>query len=240
MKGLITICARGGSKGIPGKNIKLLDNIPLIHYTINVAKAFSNEFNFDIGISTDDSTIFEIASGCYPFMSYSRPNELATDDAGKIEVIRDLLIYYENKLNKSYDYVLDLDVTSPLRTLEDLKNAFSLLQENTEAINLFSVNRAHRNPYFNMVELKSNGFYNLVCKEVDGFFKTRQSSPRVYDLNASFYFYRRKFFEKKSNTPFTEKSLIYEMEHICFDLDHNDDFEFLEYLIMNSKLDFWP
>lgn len=236
MKVLISICARGGSKGIPGKNIKPLNNIPLIAYTIKVAQQFKNLFDTDIAISTDDEEIKKAAARYGVVTDYSRPEELATDGAGKIDTITDLLSYQENRFNTRYDHILDLDVTSPLRTIHDLTTAFQLLKKDNDAVNLFSVNPAGRNPYFNMVEIKENGYYDLV--KGDGAILTRQSAPKVYDLNASFYFYKRAFFEKQFKTVFSQKALIYVMPHICFDLDHLIDFEFLDYLLSNNKLDF--
>ena len=85
---LITICARGGSKGIPGKNIKLLNGAPLISYTIQIAKNFQKLYNSDISISSDDNEIIETASQYGLETKYIRPNNLATDDAGKIETIK--------------------------------------------------------------------------------------------------------------------------------------------------------
>jgi N-acylneuraminate cytidylyltransferase len=236
MKILITICARGGSKGIPGKNIKALNGIPLIAYTIKVAQNFATLEGADIAISTDDHQIKDIASEYGIHTDYIRPERLATDSAGKIDAILDLLLYQEEKNNKSYEYVLDLDVTSPLRTREDLKRAFELFKADIHALNLFSVNNAARNPYFNMVEKKADGYYDLVKRE--GTILTRQSAPQVYDLNASFYFYRRGFFSQGSKSVFTQRSLIYLMPHLCFDLDHVIDFEFLDYLLASNKLDF--
>ena len=236
MNTLVTICARGGSKGIPGKNVRRLNNIPLIAYTIQVAKEFAKLNKADIAISTDDLHIKKTAEEYGGFSEYTRPERLATDTAGKIDTIGDLLLYQENKTNKSFDYVLDLDVTSPLRTLEDLIKAFETIKADSNALNLFSVNNAARNPYFNMVEQKENGYYDLVRR--GGTVLTRQSAPKVYDLNASFYFYRKEFFTKGLKTVFTERSLIYLMPHLCFDLDHPVDFEFLEFLIANHKLDF--
>jgi CMP-N-acetylneuraminic acid synthetase len=89
-----------------------------------------------------------------------------------------------------------------------------------------------------MVEKNSNGFYSLVKTNIDGSVMTRQSAPKVFDLNASFYWYRRAFFEKNIKSAITDKSLIYEMSHMCFDLDHPVDFLFMEYLLKNNKLDF--
>lgn len=236
MRVLITICARGGSKGIPRKNIKLLNNVHLIAYSIQIANRFAELFDSDIVLSTDDDEIKSVASLYGLSTDYIRPTYLATDTAGKIDVIKDVLIQQEKVNHIEYDYVLDLDVTSPLRTLEDLLCAFDLIRRDKRALNLFSVNVASRNPYFNMVEQKENGYYNLVSRL--GNVMTRQSAPRVYDLNASFYFYRRYFFSEDYRTVFTAASLIYTMPHICFDLDHSIDFDFLEFLLANQKLDF--
>jgi len=232
---LISLCARGGSKGIPGKNIRVLNGKPLIAYSIEVALAFAKKFNADIALSTDDSSIREVAAQWGMVTSYDRPEFLATDNAGKIDTITDLLLFEEESRSKTYDFVLDLDVTSPLRNLEDLEAAFNIMWEDTAALNLFSVNRAARNPYFNMVEQQENGYYGLVKK---GLFLTRQSAPDVYDLNASFYIYRRTFFDQGNKTTINDHSLIYIMPHMCFDLDHLIDFDFMEYLISNNKLGF--
>ena len=235
---LITICARGGSKGIPAKNIKLISGKPLIEYTISIAKQLAKKFESKITISTDDDAIKLVAENAGVLTSYIRPKYLATDTAGKIDTIKDLLLYEESLVVKKYDYILDLDVTSPLRTLEDLEKAFEILKKNKEALNLFSVNAATRNPYFNMVEENNNGFYSLVKTNSDGSVLSRQSAPKVYDMNASFYWYRRSFFDLNSKSPITNKSLIYQMSHMCFDLDHPVDFLFMEYLLKNDKLDF--
>ncbi|NQX55252.1 acylneuraminate cytidylyltransferase family protein [Pedobacter panaciterrae] len=236
MEILITICARGGSKGIPGKNIKLLNGIPLIAYTIQIAKRFAEKHTAVIGISTDDLEIKRVAEESGISTDYLRPVHLATDRAGKIDTIVDVMHYYETKFDKTFDYVLDLDVTSPLRTLEDLEHAFEQLKLDTQAMNLFSVNHAARNPYFNMVEKKDSGYYGLVKNEE--VVLSRQTAPQVYDLNASFYFYKSEFFKKDYKTVFTEKTLIYLTPHLCFDLDHLIDFEFLDFLLSENKLEF--
>ena len=238
METLITICARGGSKGIPGKNIKPIAGKPLIGYTIEQAKKLSEKINATIIISTDDELIKKTAEEFGIFTDYVRPDYLATDAVGKIETIEDAVKYEESKSNKRFDFVLDLDVTSPLRTIKDLEDALQLMADNQEAYNLFSVNTAARNPYFNMVEKNSEGYYGLVKTNANGTVMSRQAAPEVYDLNASFYWYRRSFFELETKSVFTKKSLIYVMNHMCFDLDHPVDFLFMEYLLKNDKLDF--
>lgn len=238
MRILITICARGGSKGIPGKNIKLLNGKPLIGYSIDVAKQFQAKFaQTDIALSTDSYEIVQVAESCGLKSEYRRPAYLANDTIGKIDAIKDVLVYSEGGKGFKYDFILDLDVTSPLRDMTDLETAFDLLYSDINAINLFSVSEAGRSPYFNMVEQKENGYYAQV-KAPQGDVFTRQSAPAVYDLNASFYFYRRSFFDLGCKGAITDKSLIYKVPHTCFDLDHPIDFEVISFLMGNHKLDF--
>ena len=234
---LITICARGGSKGIPGKNIKMLNGKPLIGYTIDIAKRFQEKHgNVEIALSTDSEEIMQVAEQCGLHSDYKRPASLGGDTVGKIDAIKDIVLYTENAKDVKYDYVLDMDVTSPLRTLEDLEEAFELMNADANAVNLFSVSEAGRSPYFNQVEQKENGYFNKV-KDA-GIVLTRQSAPKVYDLNASFYIYRRKFFDMGYKGAITDRSLIYLMKHTCFDLDHPIDFEIISFLLENEKLDF--
>lgn len=240
MKLLITICARGGSKGIPGKNIKMINGKPLIYYTLKTAVLFSEMIDgiCDIFLSTDSDEIKDVVSKLnLPKIdvSYIRPLKLAGDSVGKLDAIIDVKKYAEQKNNIKYNYVLDMDVTSPLRDVKDLLGAMQQIADNKDALNLFSVSPANRNPYFNMVEEASSGFVSL-CKK--GHFLTRQSAPKVYDLNASFYIYKDKFFETNQKRVITNQSIVYVVPHLCFDLDHPIDFEFMNYLLENKRLDF--
>ncbi len=230
---LITICARGGSKGVPDKNIKEVNGKPLIGYTIDFAK----KLGYDILLSTDSERISKVAENCgLDSYGYIRPDWLATDQAGKVDVIYNALQFAERKFSKTYDYVLDLDVTSPLRTEDDIKQALELVKSNTEALDVFSVSRAVKNPYFNMVEKNENGFYDLSKSKQDFF--SRQSAPEVYELNASFYIYKKAFFEAGYKSPITPKSLAFVMDHECFDIDDELALSFLEFLLKENKLKF--
>jgi CMP-N,N'-diacetyllegionaminic acid synthase len=236
---LVTLCARGGSKGIPGKNIKIINGHPLVYYSLNMANEFREvqTNHVDIVLSTDSLDIKRVVEdlGLHIETDYIRPIDLATDTAGKLAVIKDVKRFMECKHEKKYDYVLDLDITSPLRTLNDLELALGLLEENKPAYNIFSVSEANRNPYFNMVEETKDGFYGLSKK---GVFLSRQTAPKVYDMNASFYFYKDTFFNENYETAITDRSLVFEMKHLCFDLDHPIDFLFMEYLLESNQLDF--
>ena len=235
MKVLITICGRGGSKGIPGKNIREINGKPLIAYSIAMAKKVQFIWDADIALSTDSDDIKAAAAQFGLLTTYTRPAEFATDKAGKIDVLRDVLLFTEKQNTTSYDYLLDLDITSPLRTLEDIQEAFAQLEKQEDALNIFSVSPANRNPYFNMVEKTDNGFVKLVK---DGsLFKSRQEAPEVYDMNASFYIYRRQFFSDGYQGAITPRSLAYVMRHVCFDLDHPIDFTMMELLMKNNLLE---
>lgn len=234
---LITICARGGSKGIPGKNIKPINGMPLIGYSIKVAQKFAQKYGADIALSTDSDEIKEAARPFGLALEYTRPAEFATDTAGKLDVITHIREYYSAKTGKKYDLLLDLDVTSPLRTLEDLEEAMKLILEDKNCLSLFSVSPPRRNPYFNMVEATADGYYRVV-KKMEGVVLTRQSAPKVYDMNASFYFYTAAFFEKGFRSAITDRSLVYVVPHICFDLDETEDYEYMEYMIEKGKWSF--
>ena len=235
---LITICARGGSKGFPKKNIKNLGELPLIYYSIKIAKEFLKNKNGKITLSTDCSDIKLVCEKFGLKSEYDRPKYLSSDSAGKVETIKDVLLFEEKTLNTSFSMVLDLDVSSPLRSLNDLEKSYDLIKSKKNALNLFSVSDSMKNPYFNMVELSSNGYCKLVKEDLEIKFLSRQTAPKVYDLNASFYWYRRSFFDLKLSSVITHKSLIYKVDHICFDIDEELDFLFMNFLYDNKKLNF--
>ena len=230
---LVTVCARGGSKGIPGKNIKLVGGRPLLEYTAVVAKKFAETKNADIAFSTDSEEILRVAELCGLPTDYRRPAELGNDVVGKPHVIKHLMLHYEQKFNKKYDYVIDLDVTSPIRTLDDIENCLALMLANPDTLTVFSVNPCGRNPYFNMVELKDNGFYGLV-KQNDT--TTRQGAPKVYDINGSIYVYSRASLDCPDPRAVTPRTLVYVMNHICFDLDEVADYDYLSFLLETGRL----
>ncbi len=230
---LITICGRGGSKGIPGKNVKEVGGLPLIAYSIRIAKKVAEKYNADLILSTDSEEIKRVAALYGLETPYTRPAYLADDHCGKPEAIRDVMLYAEKAYGKRYDYVLDLDVTSPIRTVKDVEGCMALIEEHPDALTVFSVNPCARNPYFSMVEEKQDGYYREV---VGGVYKTRQSSPKVYDMNGSIYVYRRESLDRENPKAVTPRSLVYVMDHICFDLDEPQDYDYLAWLIDTKRV----
>lgn len=230
---LITICARGGSKGIPGKNIKPVGGRPLIAYTIGIAGRVAGRHGADIVLSTDSEEIREVARQYGLSTDYNRPEFLANDTCSKCDAIKDAMLYAEKVHQKRYDLVVDLDVTSPIRTTEDVEKSIALMESDPGALTVFSVNPCARNPYFNMVEEKGDGYYGVV---LGGRYTTRQSAPKVYDMNASIYVYRREALDKENPRAVTDRSLVYVMDHICFDLDEPSDYDYLAFLLDTGRI----
>lgn len=230
---LITICARGGSKGIPGKNIKTVGGRPLLAYTAAAALEYARKHGADIVLSTDSEEIRKVGAEAGVPTDYERPDNLADDTCGKPDAIKDAMLYAEKIYGRKYDFVIDLDVTSPIRTLEDIENCVEKLRNNPVALTVFSVNPCARNPYFNQVEERGDGFCHVV---LGGKYTTRQSAPKVYDMNASIYVYRREALDCVNPRAVTSRSVVYVMDHICFDLDEPSDYEYLAYLLDTGKL----
>jgi len=233
---LISVCARGGSKGIPGKNLKDLNGKPLIDYTLTFIEKLKESLEFDLYFSSDDQQIVNhlIKKGYH--VPDIREKKLAKDHTPKIDVIRNALLNAENHFCKPYDYVIDLDVTSPLRNVKDIVDAFARLKKDQNALNIFSVSRSRKNPYFNMIERKEDGYFKKVISkdEITG----RQQTPVVYELNASFYILTKAFLEGDYRKMVTDKSLIYEMPHLCFDIDEPIDFQLMEAVLKNNLFQF--
>lgn len=224
MKVLCTICARGGSKGVPNKNIRQILGKPLIVWTIEQAL---NANLFDkVIVSSDSEQIMKIAREHGAEVFFKRDPILSGDEVGKIEVIRDALLRSENFFGTTFNVVVDLDVTAPLRTSYDIIRAFEAFINNDYDI-LFSVTPSRRNPYFNMVEIDQNGKVRL-CKIPNQVIKRRQDAPRVYDMNASIYIWKRDVLINY-NTLFLEKTGVYIMgEESAFDIDTEIDLLIVE------------
>ena len=232
MKILGTICARGGSKGIKNKNIRDLLGKPLIAYTIEFLKNWGKIDR--LVCSTDSKEIADIAKKYGAEIPCLRPSELATDTVSKIPVIQHILKICEQQDHCKYDIIIDLDPTAPLRKNKFLDESLKKFL-NSDANNLFSVVEAYKNPYFNMVEVDNMGYAHL-CKK--GSFVRRQDAPKVYELNASIYIYRRDFL-LKNDSLYSDKSIMYEMPEIAsIDIDREIDFLFIEFLLKKGVFKF--
>ena len=226
---LLTICARAKSKGIKGKNTRLLLGKPLIYYTIKQAIEWGKATR--IVVSTDSKEIAKIAEEYRAEVPFLRPKELALDTCAKLPVIRHALLKSEKIYNECYEIVVDLDVTAPIRQIKDLDNCLEIFLKYKPKV-LFSVVFAHKNPYFNMVEEKDDGRITI-CKESTHQIVRRQDAPKVYDMNASIYFFDRKYICDPANiTAISDNPCIYVMDEIAsIDIDRETDFKFVEFLL---------
>jgi len=228
---LATICCRGGSKGVPGKNIRPLNGIPLIAHTIKSALAC--KLIDDLIISTDSEEIATIAKQYGAKVLFMRPPELATDTSSKWPVFIHAVESYEKITGNVVDLLVDLDVTVPLKTPEDIDNAIKMSLEDEKADVIITGYEPERNPYFNMMEIMPNGYAEIVKKSEKPIVR-RQDAPLIFSLTPAAYV--------------VKKQAIYKFDHwsqaVCkispmprdraIDIDTEYDFKLIE-IIMNNK-----
>jgi CMP-N,N'-diacetyllegionaminic acid synthase len=226
LKPLVVIPARGGSKGIPGKNIKLLGGIPLIQYTLEAAKAL---FPRDIiCVSTDDLEIKKCAEGLDFKVPFLRPSELATDTSGTYEVLLHAIEFYEN--NGYYpDTLILLQPTSPFRTSKHIEEAINLYNSKIDMV--VSVKEAKANPYYNLFEENPSGFLK---KSKAASFNRRQDCPAVWQYNGAIYIINIKSLKDETISNF-KKIRKYVMDEISsHDVDTLLDWKISE-ILLNEK-----
>ena len=231
MKRLCTICARGGSEGVKGKNVRPLLGKPLIVYSIEQALE-TRQFDI-VAISSDSEEILSIAGDSGAEFLIRRPAELAENTSPKLPVIKHCVREVERISAKRYEIVVDLDATSPLRAVSDIVEVIRLLEEKNVS-NVITGMPAKHSPYFNLVEVDSKGTVQL-SKPLPVGITRRQDSPKCYDMNASIYAWKRDvLFENP--TIFNHDTLLYVMpEERSIDIDTELDFELVAY-IMGKRL----
>lgn len=177
---LVIIPARGGSKGIPYKNIKELGGKPLICYSIDVARQLTDDEN--ICVTTDDDTIIKVVEDYGLKVPFKRPDYLATDTCGSNEVIQHAYKFYADQ-GKLYDIILLLQPTSPFRRFDDVIGSIAFYDESLDMV--VTVKEAVANPYYNCYEEDINGY--LVVSKGDGKLVRRQDAPPAYEWNGAVY-----------------------------------------------------
>ena len=226
MKILCTICARAGSKGVANKNLRLINNKPLIVYSIE--QAIATKLFDQIVVSSDSKEIREIALANGATFCVDRPAELATDTAPKLPAIKHCVENAEEKFGQ-FEVIIDLDATAPLRESSDIIGALELLQS-AKADNVITGTPAHRSPYFNLVETDVNGIVSL-SKPPANVVARRQDSPQCFDMNASIYVWRRQALFANENL-FTSNTRLFVMpRERSLDIDSQADFEMVEWMM---------
>lgn len=228
---IATIFARAGSKGLPGKNIKLLNGKPLIAWAIEQSLAIPRIDR--VIVSTDSNEIAEISLKYGAEVPFLRPKKLATDKSPEWLSWQHLLNYLRENEGQLPDIMISVPTTSPLRIPDDIENCIDeYLKPNTDVV--ITVSEARRNPYFNMVKKKEKGYFELVA-ELPSSISRRQDSPVVYDMTTIVYALRPTFV-LKHNSIFDGKvrAIVIPGER-AIDIDTEFDFELADYLMSKTQ-----
>lgn len=225
MQALYVIPARGGSKGLPGKNCKLLLGKPLIQYAIEVALKLTSASN--ICVTTDDLAVKEIAERLGIKVPFLRPSELSNDTASMNDVLLHAIHNFGNS-NQKYDVIVLLQPTSPLRTVKDVQGALSLFSMDDEMV--MSVFKTKANPYYVLFEEE----FGFLQKSKKGNVETRQQAPTVYQANGAVYVINAKALLKKNLTDFVKIKKFEMSELNSVDIDTLIDWQYCEFLLSNQ------
>ncbi len=225
------IFARGGSKGIVGKNIKMLNGKPLIAYAIECARAVAG---IDaVIVSTDDPMIAQTAKQWGAEIPFMRPAHLATDSAPEILAWQHAVETYGQMKARPVDVLVSVPATSPLRSSSDVAECLALLL-NSDADVVITVTEAHRNPYFNMVKLDDQGYASLVIPLVSAI-GGRQQAPKVYDVTTVAYAVRADFIRAGKNIFEGKVRTVSIPSERALDIDMPLDFELAEFFLNRRK-----
>jgi CMP-N,N'-diacetyllegionaminic acid synthase len=224
------VCARGGSKGVPRKNLRSLLGKPLIAHAIECAKACPVLQR--IVVSTDDPEIAEVARQHGAEVPFIRPSHLAQDDTSKWAVFQHLVEALENADGEHVDVLVDLDAGVPLRNPSDIDGSVNQLLSGTADI-VATAYEADRNPYFNMVELKADGFVQIV-KSPQAPIVYRQAAPPVYSLSPAVYAIRRDTLWKYSHWSEARLQIYRLPRERAIDIDSELDFRLAEFLMLHQ------
>lgn len=223
MKTLYLIPARGGSKGVPGKNIKQLNGKPLIGYAIDAARQLATDA--DICVSSDDDTIIQTVEEYGLSVPFKRPDHLAQDSSGMQGVMVHALDHYSSK-GVDYDVLVLLQPTSPFRTGSHIKKATELFEKGLDMV--VSVKVTDVNPYYLHYTENENG---LIDKLLKGDFATRQELPVVYELNGAVYVIEPDSIRKMPRSSFTKVKKYVMDDWSSLDIDTPLDWEVAEAII---------
>ena len=225
MRKLFLIPARGGSKGLPRKNVLPLAGRPLIEYTIDAAKGAMEEGD-ELCVSTDDPEIIQVVEDYGIKTPFVRPAELASDKAGSEEVIRHALDWYKEK-EQDFDVVVLLQVTSPLRNANHVKEAISSWYPSLDMV--VSVKETESNPYYVLFEEDPKGFLQ---KSKNGEFTRRQDCPKVYEYNGAIYIISVEALQEKKWAEFNQIKKYVMNSVVSQDIDSE-----LDLIIIKALLD---
>ena len=222
---LFTICGRAGSKGIKNKNLRIFCGKPLVYFSISVIDLYLQkhpEVNADCVVNSDSMELIELVerNQRIHFEEIIREESLSGDSVGKIDVSLEKM---QKRTGQHYNIVVDLDITSPLRTVRDLEDVIEIHTEKAADVTTTAA-PARRNPYFNQVKKVERGYK----KVIDSNYTARQQAPRIFDLNASIYAYNPNYLNSGKGVLDGYCEIVEMADTGVLDLDHESDFELME------------
>ena len=229
MRILFPLCGRAGSKGIKSKNVKPFLGQPLIYYTMSAIDLFLKkhpEIEADIVASSDSEVLLDLAKN-NPFglevELIERDPVLCGEVNSKGDAVADSYFKMRERKGIDYDMVIDMDIPSPLRTVQDIENLIET-HTSTGADMTFSVAPARRSPYFNMVAKTEHGYKRVIESNVTA----RQQAPETFDMNASLYAFKPSHLGIGKNHLNGYCEIIVMYDTGILDLDHENDFELMQ------------
>ncbi len=234
---LFSVCGRAGSTGFPGKNLADFVGVPLSYYSLSAAELFSNahpEHEVDICLSTDSEQLIEDVLAAFDKVEViRRSGELCDGITPKLAVFTHAINTLEHRNGKSYDYYIDLDITSPLRRMVDIENQLNVKTQSPEKQLIFSAVNSRRNPYYNMVVTDEDGFVSKAINSAEFF--ARQQIPKTYDLNASIYVFEAEFVRNNTSKYIWDAAsgLSLMEDTAILDIDSKEDFELMQIVAEN-------
>ena len=230
---LCVIGARGGSQGVPGKNIRPILGKPVISWAIQKALAVPGIDR--VVVSTDSEEIAGVARAAGAEVPFMRPATLASSEAGKFQVWQHALQACEQQEGIAYDLYIDIDCTNPLLQVGDIEGALQkfrqLRQDGLAPDAVFTVSEARRNPYFNLVEANNDGVLKMSKSIGNGTVLARQRAPAVYEHVAGSYVLATKYL-KSANHLLDGRAFGYQIPpERAFDIDSELDFALIEFLL---------
>jgi CMP-N,N'-diacetyllegionaminic acid synthase len=232
MSRICTITVRAGSQGVPGKNWRNLEGLPLFAHSVR--HAVESDLFDRVAVTSDAPQVLERAAEFGATDVIDRPKALASNTAGKIPAIVHAVLAVEGVVGHHFSTVVDLDATSPLRITEDIVGAVTLL-ENDHLESVITGAEAHRSPYFNLVEVDPETGVVDVSKRVGNGFLRRQDVPRSFDMNASVYVWDRNALVRDPRV-FYPTTRLYEMPpERSHDIDSELDLQIVAWIMAARK-----
>ncbi len=225
------IFARGGSKGLPHKNIKILNGKPLIAWSIEAA--FKLEGISRVIVSTDSVDIANIALKYNATIDQLRPYELSQDDSPEYLAWRYELTKYSAKYGYMPSALLSLPATSPLRNVKDVASCIELFRKNDfDAV--ITVTEPYRNPYFNMLTKNKEGLMEVVCKNQHPIHR-RQDAPEVFDMATVAYVVSTSHIFSSERIMSGRIASVLVSRESAIDIDTIEDFRYAEYVLNKNN-----